>query len=398
VVFAVGNALGEGVVIRDGVYTSESPEEQDGKWNWLRFTAAASPGNSGGPLVNQRGQLIGVVLRKSPSENLNYALSIAEILGAPQGEGRMSSRTAMRLPIMEAAETMQIDERFTLPKSLSDFYKTSLKIVDDAIRRSWEQLLAHNTAHVFPHGAGSEKLLHSIERSPFPMPIHESQNGNWVMDGAKPRTVQLEHNGFAELGSGMIRMRAPDDVDLPALYGDSKLEMDLMLKAYTLRRAIGTETVRVTSLGKAQMDSTYTDAYGRVWQIRAWAIPYEDSMLTVISLPTPEGYAGSYFRVPTGSWHLMTREEQVLLDYAFVTMEGSLARWKSYLEHTNVRPKAFGSLNLEIDGDKRVRFRSRRCVLEVTPELLKLSDNSIVRLNFAFFRDGDAVVWDVAGV
>ena len=85
--FAVGNALGEGVVIRDGVYTSDSPEEQDGKWNWLRFTAAASPGNSGGPLVDRHGQLIGVVLRKSPSENLNYALSIAQVLGAKEGEG-----------------------------------------------------------------------------------------------------------------------------------------------------------------------------------------------------------------------------------------------------------------------------------------------------------------------
>jgi len=58
-VFAVGNALGEGVVIRDGVYTSDSPEEQDGKWNWLRFTAAASPGNSGGPLVDRHGRLVG---------------------------------------------------------------------------------------------------------------------------------------------------------------------------------------------------------------------------------------------------------------------------------------------------------------------------------------------------
>jgi serine protease Do len=31
-VFAVGNALGEGVVIRDGVFTSETPEEEEGEW------------------------------------------------------------------------------------------------------------------------------------------------------------------------------------------------------------------------------------------------------------------------------------------------------------------------------------------------------------------------------
>jgi hypothetical protein len=39
-------------------------------------------------------------------------------------------------------------------------------------------------------------------------------------------------------------------------------------------------------------------------------------MLTVIGLPTPEGYAGAYFRAPTGFWRLVTREEQLLLDYA----------------------------------------------------------------------------------
>lgn len=397
-VFAVGNALGEGVVIRDGVYTSDSPEEQDGKWNWLRFTAAASPGNSGGPLVDRRGQLIGVVLRKSPSENLNYALSIAQVLGAKEGEGRVSTRTTIRLPIMDTAETLQLDEHFALPRGLPDFYKTWMNIVETATQRGSAQLLAHNAAHVFPRGAGSERLLHTIERSPFPQRVHEVQNGNWVINGARPQSVQLEHNGFVEFTGDMIRMHAPDDVDLGALYGDSKLEMDLILKAYTLRRAIGTDSVRVTSLGKAKANSTYTDVYGRVWQTRAWAIPYEDSMLTVISLPTPEGFAGTFFRIPTSFWNLAMRQQQLLLDYVFLTLEGSLTRWQSYLAQKGARPKIFDSLKLEIDGDRRVRFRSQRFEFELTPPLLKMSNSTVVRLNFAFFHDRGAVVWDVAGL
>ena len=55
-VFAVGNALGEGIVIRDGLLTSMTPEARDGKWKWLRFSAAASPGNSGGPLLDSQGR------------------------------------------------------------------------------------------------------------------------------------------------------------------------------------------------------------------------------------------------------------------------------------------------------------------------------------------------------
>ena len=83
-VLAVGNALGEGVVIRDGLFTSETPEAQDGRWKWIRFSAAASPGNSGGPLCDGDGRVIGIVVRKSPNENLNYALPITRMLDAQE--------------------------------------------------------------------------------------------------------------------------------------------------------------------------------------------------------------------------------------------------------------------------------------------------------------------------
>jgi serine protease Do len=398
VVFAVGNALGEGVVIRDGVFTSESPEEQEGKWNWLRFSAAASPGNSGGPLVDRRGRLLGVVLRKSPSENLNYALAIEQVLNAKQGEGKMSGRTSVRLPIMDTAESAEYDEHFALPLELPAFYKTWFGILEKENDREYAQLFAHNDDHVFPHGAGSEKLLHTLEGALVPRRMHEAQNHIWVADEPKYQTAQLDHNGFVDYSADMVRLRAPDDVELSALYGDSKLQMDLFLKAYTLRRAVGADTVRVTSLGKAKTDETYTDTYGRIWQVRAWAVPNEDMMLTVICLPTPEGYAGVYFRIPTGFSHLAMTQQERLLDFVYVTMQGSLARWQSYLTQKGVQPKVFDTLKIDVKGSEHVRYQSRRAELEVTSNLITLRDTSILRLNFAFFHDGNAVVWDVASV
>ena len=398
VVFAVGNALGEGVVIRDGVFTSESPEEQEGKWNWLRFSAAASPGNSGGPLVNRRGQLLGVVLRKSPSENLNYALAIEQVLNAKQGQGRISGRIPVRLPIMDAAESAEYDEHFALPLGLPEFYKTWLGIIEKENEREYTQLFAHNEAHVFPRGAGSEKLLHFVEGALVPQRIHETQNHVWVVDAAKSQTVQLDHNGFVAYTADMVRLRAPDDMELSALYGDSKLQMDLFLKAYTLRRIVGTDSVRVTSLGKARTEETYADAYGRVWQIRAWAVPYEDMLLTVISLPTPEGYAGIYFKIPTGFWHVTMAQQKRLLDFIFLTMQGSLSRWQSYLAQKGIQPKCLGDIKIDVAGRQHVHYQSRRLDLDVASNLVKLSDSSILRLNFAFDHDADAVVWDVASV
>jgi serine protease Do len=398
VVFAVGNALGEGVVIRDGVFTSESPEEQEGKWNWLRFSAAASPGNSGGPLVDRRGQLLGVVLRKSPSENLNYALAIEQVLNAKQGEGKMSARMSVRLPIMDTAESAEYDEHFALPMDLPGFYKTWFGVLEKENEREYAQLFAHNDAHVFPHGSGSEKLMHQVEGALVPLRMHEAQNHIWAADSAKYQTVQLEHNGFVEYTGDMVRLRAPDDVELDTLYGDTKLQMDLFLKAYTLRRMVGTDTVRVISLGKARTEATYTDSYGRIWQVRAWAVPNEDMMLTMISMPTPEGYAGIYFRIPTGFANLAVTQQERLIDFVYLTMQGSLARWRSYLTQKTVQPKVFNTLKIDVEGYQRIHFQSPRVDLEVPPNLLKLGETSILQLNFAFFHDSGAVVWDVGSV
>ena len=398
-VFTVGNAFGEGLVTRDGVFTSETPEEDDGKWKWLRFTAAASPGNSGGPLVDRKGRVVGVVLRKSPSENLNYALSIDQVFGAREGEGKIYLRTVVRFDsIMTSTEPLRIEEQFGLPQSLSDFYTTSANIIEKQTEGGLAQLLAHNAAHLFPRGPGSEGLLHTVQHSVFPARIREAENGNWVIDSAKPEAIQLQHNGFVELSWGMIRLRAPDDVALSSLYGDSKLEMDLVLKAYAHYRQVGPERIRVTSLGKAQKESTYFDAYGRVWQSRAWAIPYQDSMLGLISLPTPEGFVGVYFEAPSSAWPVMLERERLMLDYIFVTMQGSLTQWQNYLAQKMLQPKVFDSLELDIEGDHRVHFHSLRCDLQATPRLVKLSKSSFLGLDFAFFRDHGAVVWDVAAV
>ena len=88
-VFSVGNALGEGIVIRSGILTSQTYENENGEWKWLRFSAAASPGNSGGPLVDTNGKVLGIITMKSENENLNYALAFADTKKIPAGTGSM---------------------------------------------------------------------------------------------------------------------------------------------------------------------------------------------------------------------------------------------------------------------------------------------------------------------
>jgi hypothetical protein len=400
-VFSVGNALGEGVVIRDGVYTSDTPEQQDGEWQWLRFTAAASPGNSGGPLVDRNGLVIGLVLSKSPAENLNEALPIARLLEAKAGEGRIANRTAVRVPMLDASasEVLSIDERFPLPKSLADFYKTRKSLNEGAYERAVAQLLQHNAARLFPHGSGSEELLHQVRYQVFPQLLHEGANGIWGLGTPKTQTVQLEKNGFIEqTPDGLFHLRAPDDISASSLSGDSQLMMDLLLKGAPVRRPVGSESVRITSLGKATQESRHTDTYGRVWQFRSWPIPYMEAIMQTYTLSTPDGVAGLSARVPPDSANEVEQLLTMLLDYTLVTMEGTLAQWQDYLARKNERPKALDAIKIDIDPQKHVLVHSPRYELEVNPQLLKVSKDSLLRLNFSYFHDGDRVVWDVGGV
>src|SRR5690606_35421216 len=54
-VYSVGNAYGTGVVIRDGLYTSDTPEQQDGRWNWMPISTVIDAPDG----VGSTGQRIG---------------------------------------------------------------------------------------------------------------------------------------------------------------------------------------------------------------------------------------------------------------------------------------------------------------------------------------------------
>jgi serine protease Do len=397
-VFAVGNALGEGVIIRDGVYTSDTPEELDGQWKWLRFSAAASPGNSGGPLVDDHGRVVGVVLRKSPAENLNVALPISELLNAKDGEARVGARLPVRMAMFDASETVTFDERFDLPKPLADFSSTLRDLSVKLITGAEQKLLEHNAAHLFPRGPGSDRLLYTVDRMAFPRLIREDANKGWVANAPQMQTVQLDANGFVEQSAGFVRLRVPDGVSLATLYGDDKLYLDMLLKAHVLRRTVGSDSVRVTSLGKPQHSAHFTDRWGRTWQMRDWAIPYDDQILTAVSLPTPEGYVAALTTVGSGYNELVHRGQQIICDYLALTLLGSLAQWQDYLAQPGMQPKAFEALKIQIDPTQEVGFHSGYFDLTVKPELVSLSKDSMLFLDFGFTGTADAATWSVQRV
>jgi len=80
-VLAIGNALGEGITVTQGIVSrlNESVNvEGITLYGLIQTTAAVNPGNSGGPLVNMSGEVIGITSVKivaSDVESVGYAIS-----------------------------------------------------------------------------------------------------------------------------------------------------------------------------------------------------------------------------------------------------------------------------------------------------------------------------------
>lgn len=160
VVYAVGNALGTGVVIRDGLYTSDTPEQQDGRWKWMRFSAAASPGNSGGPLLDKDGKVIGVVMMKSANENLNYALPIRHVLDAPDNLAILDQRMSYQFDVFNTTRSDRLKAQFELPLSFAQFDRAYRERFDAYCDQQLAALLTSEESTLFPNGAGSHPILH----------------------------------------------------------------------------------------------------------------------------------------------------------------------------------------------------------------------------------------------
>jgi Flp pilus assembly protein TadD len=80
-VYTIGSPLGFENTISEGIISGLRYYEESGQ-NFIQITASISPGSSGGAVVNDRGELIGIsTLTAKEGQNLNFAIPIDAVLG-----------------------------------------------------------------------------------------------------------------------------------------------------------------------------------------------------------------------------------------------------------------------------------------------------------------------------
>lgn len=105
-VYAVSNALGLGVGISEGVV---SGVRQFPNGSYIQFTAPISPGSQGGALVDDQGQLLGILdYRRRDGQNVNFASSVIWI----QEVGPRAAASADQLKRFDAATALLKQKRW----------------------------------------------------------------------------------------------------------------------------------------------------------------------------------------------------------------------------------------------------------------------------------------------
>ena len=74
-VYLIGNSLGEGTCITSGIISEKQRAMPGLDYPYIMTDAAANPGNSGGPLYNEAGEVIGVLVAGiDGAKGMNYAI------------------------------------------------------------------------------------------------------------------------------------------------------------------------------------------------------------------------------------------------------------------------------------------------------------------------------------
>jgi hypothetical protein len=401
VVFAVGNALGEGVVIRDGLLTSLTPEDRNGRWKWLRFSAATSPGNSGGPLLDSQGRVLGIVVAKSPNENLNYALPIERVLQGSTKAATFEVYEPFRLPMLRDPALLDHHAQFPLPASYAEFSKRFIGLMEEYFKTAESKLLAEQAARLFPRGDTAEFFAASHRRYD-PTLVAQQDDKSWgLLDTSYDLESKLPSHGRVwntlDPRVTLFRIEYPEDLPDTRRYEDSKEFIDLLLKGLRLQRIVGTQPVRITSLGPAAHSSQYKDAHRRVWQVRNWPLGFIDSGVTVYALPTPDGYVGLAMQSPPSQAGVIDQQLRRLADFYFVSFTGNVPQWRTYLARRDLRAGIFDDVQIANDEERGFSFRSPRLSYEVPRSVMAFDDHSLLSVRMSYVLRGEQATWEPVG-
>ena len=359
-IYAAGNALGEGVIFRKGTLTSFTYEPVNGVWKDIRFSAAASPGNSGGPLLNLQGEVVGIVTKKSNNENLNYAFPIKDFMAFTDKEAEFFNKGLAEVESDKRLSYTWKDSA-PLPQGILTLRRFAEKSLLDRLSSGRAEFVKKYEGEIFPNHPKVPKYLKNQADHESLSIIDVNANGEWylyepaeetkVAISAKQSMWFSQNSSF--LGSYQFFMEKPEEESLQAFISNPKQILDTFLTSVQWNRTIASTPVHILSYGEPVITESYTDKYGRVWSMSTWNDTYSDQALIIYCLPMPQGVVCDLAVNRTMQVEVLKNEYTNNLHRIMLSYTAKLSEWEEFLSlPKKVLPSHLHEAQLKHSEDK----------------------------------------------
>jgi len=354
-VFSIGNALGEGIVIRNGLVLGTVPEEDSGRWNLLKSSADGNPGNSGGPLVTPGGKVVAVVT--ALRENILYSTPADVILDSEKSVLAFRNKFRFGHLILANKLNSTFETKITLPDSYSGVRQSIREAYnpyyDDAMSSLFSEAPEYLT------GANSYYLLNSSLSSVFPeISFVDPNDDNWKLTNFDRKTYNLDDNGrlyYAGVsGVNFYKINKPSSVSVEKICNDPKYIMDLILQNIRNDRTIwGSNRYRILSFGEPSASGLYRDAVGRTWITAYWLVGYDDEVQIMYILPLPNGPAVITTKQDSAFLRDYEWDLRKLCDHVFSVYNGSFKDWEDFISLEKFIPDFLKDMRFEWNSTRQ---------------------------------------------
>jgi len=332
-VFSIGNALGEGIVVRNGLILGTVPEEDSGRWNLLKSSADGNPGNSGGPLVTPAGKVVGLV--SALKDNILYSVPSDVILD--------DSRSALSYRIKPTFGHLilanKINRIIEMNVPLPDSYTAIRSSLRETYMKEYDASMTalFNEAPEYLTGPNNAYLFNSSLSSPFPeISFVDPNDDNWYLSGLDRKTNVLDDDGrlmYASVsGYNFYKIKRPLTVPLEKVCTDPKYIMDLILQNLRIERTLwGSDNYRILSFGAPNSTGQFRDALGRTWLTAYWNIDFDDKVLIMYILPLPNGPAIVSTIQPSAYQFDYEWDLRKLCEHTFAAYDAYFSEWVDFI-------------------------------------------------------------------
>ncbi|NDD91414.1 FHA domain-containing protein, partial [bacterium] len=363
-VYTVGNAQGEGISVRSGNIASFTPETESGLWKFIRFSAPASPGNSGGPLLNASGAVTGIITMKNGSENLNYALPVEMLTKLEPQRAHFFSKHSENEANQQLLETDEF--HVVLPKSVealaSAYSDASFQKVSERRKRFESKF----EANLFPKEKLISQYLRNQDYNAFISELDVGSTGRWSTKEQKMSGLQV--SGDRKLYFGMfgasvmhLNLEKKRDQTLADFLSRPQEIMDTVVTAVKWSRTVGSAKAEILSYGEPSEREVWKDSYGRSWLLFTWRTHFDRQAHSLNCLPYPSGVDCLWSYDETSRERLRKYYWKVDASRYLFSYDGRVEDWVSFLTDPaldSYRPEFFKGVTVKTAG-KKVEFQAQ---------------------------------------